>query len=138
MKTNSQIGLWLDHSQAHFIDFSKGPAVVETTYSNIESQVRFRGEEGAGTRLGNNRFSINEHHLHNRKQELLHTYYHMLADRLKKYDNILLFGATHAKDELYNRLKDDKAFADKSITVKRTDHLTENQMIAEAKKFFNL
>ena len=62
----------------------------------------------------------------------------MLTDRLKNYDDIFLFGSTSAKDELYNKLKSDKHFADKTIKVKPADHLTENQMVAEVKKFFSL
>lgn len=135
---NKKIGVWLDHSKAHFIDFSKGPAVVETAYSDKESQVRFSGERGTGTQMGNRRSTNSEHHQHNREQEHMHEYYTLLIDRLKNYDDIFLFGSTTAKDELYNKLKSDKHFTGKSITVKPADHLTENQMIAEGKKFFNL
>ncbi len=133
-----KVGVWLDHSQAHFIDFSKGPASVETAYSDKESQLRFKGEIGSGSQLGNNRSTNSEHHTHNREQEFMHEYYNMLSDRLKNYDEIFLFGSTTAKDELYNKLKSDKQFVEKIINVKSADRLTENQMIAEAKKFFNL
>jgi hypothetical protein len=135
---NKKVGVWLDHSKAYFVDFSKGPAVIETVYSDKETQMRFGGEHGNGTQMGKHRSTNNEHHQHNREQEHMHEYYHILADRLKNYDDIFLFGSTTAKDELYNNLKDDKHFAEKSITVKPADHLTENQMVAEAKKFFNL
>lgn len=133
-----KVGVWLDHSQAHFIDFSKGPVVVETAFSDKEMQVRFSGEQGTGTKLGNKRSTNSEHHQHNREQEHLHEYFNMLADRLKNYDDIFLFGSTTAKDELYNKLMADKQFNSKTINVKSADHLTENQMIAETKKFFNL
>ena len=140
MKNNldRKTGVWLDHSQAHFIDVSKGPAIVVTIYSDKESQVRFSGEEGTGTRLGNNRSTNSEHHKHNRQQDIMQEYYRVLADRLKNFDDIFLFGSTTAKDELYNKLKADKQFADKTINVRPADHLTENQMVAEVKKFFNL
>lgn len=140
MKNNldRKVGVWLDHTQAHFIDLSKGPAIVETTYSDKESQVRFGGETGSATRLGNNRSTNNEHHQHNREQAHMKEYYNLLTDRLKNYDDIFLFGSTTAKDELYNKLKEDKHFADKTINVRPADHLTENQMVAEVKKFFNL
>lgn len=137
-KPDKKVGVWLDHSQAHFIDFTKGSASIETAYSDKETQVRFAGEHGTGTQMGNNRSTNSEHHQHNREQENMHEYYNMLAGRLKNYDDIFLFGSTTAKDELYNKLKVDKHFAEKSITVKPADHLTENQMVAEARKFFNL
>jgi peptide subunit release factor 1 (eRF1) len=140
MKTNfdRKTGVWVDHSQAHFIDLSEGPAIVETVYSDKESQVRFKGETGGGTQLGNKRSTNSEHHTHNREQEIMQEYYHLLMDRLKNYDDIFLFGSTTAKDELYNHLKVDKHFSDKIINVRSADHLTENQMVAEVKKFFNV
>ena len=128
----------MDHSLAHFIDFTKGLPVVETVYSAQEEQVRFKGESGSATKLGNHRSSNSESHLHNRAQQLKQEYYKVLSDRLKNYDDILLFGSTKAKEELYNQLKKDRVFEAKSITVKSADHLTENQMIAEVKKFFDL
>ena len=140
MKNNTakKVGVWLDHAQAHFIDFSKGPASVETAFSEKESQMRYRGETGTGVQLGNNRSTNTEHHQHNREQELMHEYYNMLSDRLKNYDDIFLFGCGTAKDELYNKLKADKHFAEKIMNVRAADYLTENQMVAEARKFFNL
>jgi len=137
-KLEKKVGVWLDHTQAHFIDFSKGSAVVETAYSHKETQVRFSGEHGTGIEMGNNRSTNNEHHQHNREQKHMHEYYNMLTDRLKYYDDIFIFGSTTAKDELYNKLKGDKQFDEKSIVVQPADHLSENQMLATAKKYFNL
>ena len=133
-----RIGVWLDHTKAHFIDLSKGPAVVETAFSNKESEVRYEGETGNGTLLGNNRATNNESHTHNRAQEIMKEYYHVLSDRLKGYDDILLFGPTSAKDELFNKLNADKHFAEKNIRVEAADRLTENQMVAKVESYFNV
>jgi hypothetical protein len=140
MKNNidKKVGIWLDHTKAHFIYLSKEPAVLETTFSNRESQVRVPGETSTGMPVGKNRYTNNEHHQHNREQKHMNEYYAMLSDRLKSYDDIFIFGSTTAKEELYNRLKADKHFGDKTINVRPADHLTENQMVAEVKKFFNL
>ena len=137
-KIDKKIGLWLDHSKAHFIDMSKGPAIVETAYSEREINVRTKGEGADGTLLGNNRATNNENHKHNHDRMVMNEYYHLLSDRLQSYDTIYLFGPTSAKDELYNKLKEDKHFALKAITVTSADHLTENQMVAAVKKFFGL
>jgi hypothetical protein len=136
-KTDKKIGVWLDHSKAHFIDISMGPVSVETAFSNQESEVRFKGESATGTLLGNNRSTHSEYHKHNREREITGEYYRMLSDRLKNYDNILLFGPTSAKDELYNKLSADKHFTSKTVKVEPADQLTENQMIAKVKKFFS-
>jgi stalled ribosome rescue protein Dom34 len=135
-KSDKKIGLWLDHSKAHFIDIGRGPAIVETAYSDKETNVRIKGEYADGTLLGNNRATNNENHKHNRERMIMDEYYRLLADRLSGYDNILLFGPTSAKDELYNKLSQDKHFAGKAIAVAPAGQLTENQMVASVKKFF--
>jgi len=131
-----KVGVWLDHAQAHFVDLSKGPAIVETAFSDQESQLRNKGESGTGNKLGNYRSTNNENHRHNREKELKHEYFKMLSDRLKNFDDILLFGPTTAKDELHNVLKADKQFNGKKIDVKAADQMTENQMVAEVKGWF--
>jgi hypothetical protein len=140
MKDNldRKIGIWLDHAQAHFIDFSKGPVIIETAYSNRQSQGQLRGETNGGEQTGHVRASMNENHINNRDKGILQDYYKMLSDRLKNYDDIFLFGSSTAKDELFNKLKIDKQFAEKNIQVKQSGFLTENQMIAEVRKYFNL
>jgi hypothetical protein len=137
--TGKKIGVWLDHAKAYFIDAAKQPALVETAYSGEESQVRIKGEHGGdGAKLGNNRSTNSEYHKHNRQEDIMNKYYELLADRLKNYDDIYLFGPTLAKDELYNHLKTNKHFSDKIINVAPADQLTENQMVAQVKHFFNL
>jgi hypothetical protein len=137
IKTAKRIGLWLDHAKAHFIDISKGPEIVETAFSDQESELRYKGESGNGTLLGNNRATNNEHHKHNREKLIMDEYYRMLTDRLQHYDDILLFGPTSAKDELHNKLNADKRFKDKSITIAPADQLSEKQMVAKVKSFFS-
>ncbi|HRH66701.1 MAG TPA: hypothetical protein PLU53_10430 [Bacteroidia bacterium] len=132
-----KIGLWLDHSKAHFVDVSKESATVETTYSDKETQIRIHGEGADGIRLGNNRSTNNEYHTHTREQEITREYYKTLSARLRNYDEILLFGSSGAKDELYNILKADQHFSGKTIKTEAADQLTENQMIARVKSYFN-
>ncbi|MBL0308139.1 MAG: hypothetical protein IPP77_00095 [Bacteroidetes bacterium] len=137
-KTEQQIGLWLDHTKAHFIDVSNGTPVMETVFSDKESQVRIEGEGSDGARLGNHRATNNEIRKHNRDRDIMNDYFKMLANRLMAYDDIFLFGPTTAKDQLYNHLKESKSFTAKTINIQSAGHLTENQMVAEVKKFFNL
>lgn len=136
--SNKRIGLWLDHSQAHFIDISKGPAGIETTFADARQHEHFKGETGTGTKLSNTRSTDNEHHVHNIEREVLNRYYKVLAGRLKNYDDIYLFGPTSAKDEFHNFIKADKAFEKKTVNVESCDKLTENQLVARVKHFFNL
>ena len=49
---------------------------------------------------------------------------------------ILLFGPTLAKTELSNFLSEKKLFASKSIVQKNSDKMTENEMVALVRKYF--
>ncbi len=133
-----KIGLCLDHADAHFIDITTEPATITTVHSSQESQLRTPGESGDGMSLGNNRSTNNEHQKHNREQDIMHHYYKILADRLREYDTIFLFGPTKAKDELNNILTEDQHFKLKHIKVESTDKLTENQMVAKVREHFSI
>ena len=137
-KNDKAIGLWLDHVKAYFVDLNKGPAIVETLYSAKDTNLRIPGESGDGTHLGDGRSTNNEYHKHNRLQEQMDEYYKILVSRLEGYDDIYLFGPTTAKDELYNILRANKHFASKTINVEPAEQLTENQLVAKVKHFFNV
>ena len=137
-KADKKIGVWLDHVKAHFVDLNKGPAIVETIFSAKDTNLRIPGESGDGTRLGDNRSTNNEYHKHNRLQEQIDEYYRILTNRLESYDDIYLFGPTTAKDELNNILKANKHFAAKTINIEPSEQLTENQLVAKVKHFFNV
>ena len=51
-------------------------------------------------------------------------------------DEVLLFGPTNAKTELYNLLKEDRHFNKHEIDIETSDNLTENQMRAFVKEHF--
>ncbi len=136
--TIRQIGIWLDHAEAHFIHPEHKAEEIETTNSSMESQVRHRGEGADGTLLGGYRASNNEHHKHQRKQNALHQYYKELQEKLMPYDEIYLFGPGLAKNELHNLLNEDKHFESKKIQVETADHLSENEMKVHVMKHFNV
>ena len=135
----NQIAVWLDHSKAQFIAYSdEGTYLLETVESPYERRPRIDGEGSDVTRFGaNTYFSNNEDRKHNRLRNELNSYFKELEDRLAKYDDILLFGPTNAKDQLYNRLSANKAFSGKNILIESVGNLTENQTMAFARIFFN-
>jgi hypothetical protein len=137
-KPIKKIGLWLDHADAHFIEIENGNEHFVTAHSGKESLLRFKGESGNGTKMGNFRSSNNEHHEQMREHEILSDYYKDIEKRLQNYDEIFIFGATTAKDELTNLLRENKHFDGKLIHTESSDHLTRNQMIARVRAFFKL
>jgi len=82
-------------------------------------------------------YGKNESLKHNKKQKQLSEYFGTLTNVIKDYKEVLLFGPTDAKNELFNSLKADRLFSDIKIEVKNADNLTENQMHAFVKEYFD-
>ena len=56
---------------------------------------------------------------------------------VKNYDEVILFGPTDAKVELFNILKADQHFDKIKIDIKQADKMTENQQHAFVKDHFS-
>jgi len=78
----------------------------------------------------------NEKFMHNKEQQLQSSYYKKLSDVIKKYQEVVLFGPTDAKNELLNLLKVDHLFANIKIEVKDTDKMSAIKMHDFVKEYF--
>lgn len=125
MMTNKKyLGIWMDHSVAHFIEYSNDS-------TPIENEDLILSQEDKNTVASDSESTIQ--HKENQKQG---EFYKKLADVIKDYDEVLLFGPTDAKVELHNILKEDHHFDDIKMDIKSSDHLTQNQEIAFVKAHF--
>jgi len=125
MKPQKKIGICMDHSIANIIEF---------TPDRIEKQViasKFTHEEKLDT------IGRSEHVMHNKEQHQQAEFYKKLADIILKYNDVLLFGQTEAKTELYNTIKDNHLFEKINIKIKYTDKQTENQQNAFVRDYFS-
>jgi stalled ribosome rescue protein Dom34 len=123
--TRKKIGIWMDHSIAHLMEYSNNPFEIKTIESNFTHQEKV------------NSFLKGEIHMHNKEQQEQAKYYKKLIDVIKKYKEVILFGPTNAKEELYNVLNADNRFGDVKIQVKQTDKMTQKQQHAFVKDFFS-
>jgi hypothetical protein len=126
MKNKQQVGIFMDHSNAHIMEFTVDP--IETT--TIESTFTHQVKEDT--------LEKSEYLMHNKEQHQQAAFYKKLCDVIKHYDAVLLFGPTEAKVELFNILKADNAFEKINITIMQADKMTENQQHAFVKDFFTL
>ncbi len=124
MKIKKHLGIWMDHSNAHLLDASNEQMVATTIKSAFTHQEKERT------------LNKGEYMMHNAEQQEQHAYYKELGDAIKKYDSILLFGPTKAKEELVNILKQDRHFEKIKIDVKHADKMTENQQHAFVRNHF--
>lgn len=119
-----RLGIWMDHSSARLMDDTTG--IIEI--STIDSL--FTHDEKTDS------IDKSESVMHHKEQHELAAYFKQLADVIKNYDDVLLFGATQAKTELYNILKGDHHFEKIRIEVRPSDKLTLNQQEAFVKNYF--
>jgi stalled ribosome rescue protein Dom34 len=122
MKTQKNLGIWMDHSTANLIYLNSNK------HSQILSEFTFDTKEEALIR--------GENVMHNKRQQMHEAYYKNIADTILKFDNVLLFGPTNAKTELHNYLNTDLHFKDIKIEVKSADKMTDNQQEAFVKQHF--
>lgn len=115
----------MDHASAHLMEFSADQIATNI----IESQ--FTHQEKT------NSMGKSENLMHNKEQHQQSEFYKKLGGVIIKYDEVVLFGPTDAKAELFNILKADHNFAKIKIEVKQADKMTENQQHAFVKKHFS-
>lgn len=134
----NHIAVWMDHSIAKLI-YPKGNEnyAVENLISPHDIHPREDGQGPDHTSLGNYRESNNEYSRNHKEMEELHEFYHALRKVLGKYDEILLFGPTKAKEEFLNIILNDKSFNGKRISIENSDKLSDHQLISYVKKYFS-
>ena len=115
MTTRGSLGIWMDHSNAHLTEFTVDPMktiVHGSDFSHADKEQAL---------------SKNENLMHNKEQHQQAKYYKQLGEKIINYDEVVLFGPTNAKAELFNFLKADHRFEKVKITVKQTDKMTEHE-----------
>ena len=123
MKTQKNLGVWMDHSTAILID------MISKKNHSISSKFTFETKEEALNR--------SENLMHNKRQQMHEAYYKEIGDEILKYDHVLLFGPTNAKSELHNYLNKSLHFKDVRIDIESADQMSDNQKDAFVKHHFN-
>jgi stalled ribosome rescue protein Dom34 len=124
MKTEKKIGVYLDHAQAHFINFQHESENIDAINSDFD---HFEKEKS---------LSKSESGMHSKEQQDLSFFFRKIAKVIMNYDDVLLFGPTDAKVELFNYLRTEHEYDKIKMEVKNTDKLTENQKLEFVKNHF--
>ena len=108
-----RLGIWMDHSNAHLIEFSDQVKKTEIISSN------FTYEDKVET------LKRSESEMHHKENQKLTTYYKNLAEVIDTFDEVLLFGPTDAKVELFNFLKENYKYDNIEIVIKNSDKMSD-------------
>ena len=124
MTATNKLGIWMDHASANIIEYPSDSKEIKT----IESE--FTHDEKELT------LSKSERMMHNKEQHEQKDYYRKLGELIIKYDDVILFGTTDAKVELFNYIRKDNRYANIKVEIEKTDKKTENQQRAFVKEYF--
>ena len=125
MTTAKNLGIWMDHSSANLMELTIDPIETKTIESKFTHQAKEQSQ------------SKSENLMHNKEQHQQSEYYKKLGEVIKNYEEVILFGPTDAKVELFNTLKADHHFEKIKIEIKQTDKMTENQQHAFVREYFS-
>jgi stalled ribosome rescue protein Dom34 len=124
MKTAKYLGIWMDHQDANLIEFTDEPMVTKTISSDFT-----HGEKEQILKRSENL-------MHRKEQSEQAAYYRTLGDVIINYNQVVLFGPTDAKTELYDSLKENALFSDIKFELIPTDKMTKNQQHAFVREYF--
>jgi hypothetical protein len=129
-----QLGLWLDHKKAIFVDYSNNEE-VETIESEVEPKTKEAG--GARARQPYAPQTVSEEsHTDERYRHELKKYYDGVIKKLSEADQIYIFGPGPAKKELKNSLQKMREFKDKDLEVSSADYITLPQIREKVRNYF--
>jgi hypothetical protein len=75
--------------------------------------------------------------MHNKEQQQQSEYYKKLADIIRKFQDVVLFGPTSAKVELLNLLRADHQFEHVTLNIKESEKMTQNEQHAFVREYFS-
>lgn len=124
MKTIKKLGIWMDHANAHLIEFSDEVKPTETISLDFNNQDK------------DETLQRSESEMHNKQQQKQNAYYKKLAAISKDFAEVVLFGPTNAKSELFNSLRQNHQFDNIKIEVINADKMTDKQQHEFVRDYF--
>ena len=128
-------GLWVDHEKAIIVSLIDGSHKVTHVESDIEGRFRLKGGSRSNTPYGI-QSATSESKRDFRYSKHLNIYFQHIIDLLKDAKHIFIFGPGEAKIELKKEIEKNNVFLDKISDIETTDKLTEPQIVAKVKKYF--
>ncbi|MDP4205553.1 MAG: hypothetical protein Q8859_06110 [Bacteroidota bacterium] len=130
-----QIGIWIDTEKAVIISLAENEHSVNTINSSIEGRLRIPGDTRDLTKVGCH-FLNDEGKKEKRLKKELDAYFHNIAKEIKDADDITVFGPSSRKIEFEKFIKTDTSLAPKIKSIENADKMSENQMIAWVKRYY--
>ncbi|RXP63546.1 hypothetical protein EC396_01715 [Lutibacter sp. HS1-25] len=134
MKKN--IGIWIDSNQAIIVKLSSKEPSIKKIESNIDFRERIPGESKKYGRFGG-QYITYEKNKENRQKEQTNLYFKNLLKEISNCNSVVLFGPSTMKIQFQTEIQNNKQIADKLLGVFNSDSISENQIVAWVKDFYN-
>jgi len=136
METKNNTGVWIDSEQAIIVKLNNGQEKLEKITSGIVGRERIDGEGKQYTRMGTHFFTFEKRDEEKRNHHL-NDYFKNVIEKIKDADSILIFGPAETKNGLQKAILKKKELSSRLVKVEAEDHLTDNQVKAKVRSFFN-
>ncbi len=130
------IGIWLDKEKAFVVTLENTHESLVKIPSNME---HFRPHGGSGTRFkGGPQDVVQDSKYLEREKHQFKSYFKSIIEEIKDADALVIFGPAEANEKLNKELQNNyKSLGAKVKDVVKADSMTDNQIIAWVKAFFN-
>ena len=130
-------GIWIDKDKAHIVTIENGVETYNTVLSNVD---HYKPHGGSGTRLkGGPQNVVQDSKYLERENHQLKQYYNSIASEIKNTDALVIYGPGNTNEKLRKELHENhKSLSKKIKGVKKADNMTDNQVKALVRDFFEL
>ena len=138
MKNKPFVGVWMDHREA-FLFWADSQADIRIQHVKSEYQETAEPVDRAGGGPRGVQGPVFVHaSVERRRKEQLNHYYKQIVHILHTASEIYVFGPGLAKRELARTVQGHDDLADCLKAVENADHMTQPQMAARVREFFQL
>jgi hypothetical protein len=130
-----QMGIWIDHKEAILVSLLDARTTIERIESHAESHFRPSGGwKASGTSVAQS--VAKEQTADQRRKHQFRNFYQEVIARAEKVNTLYILGPGEAKIEFAKEIQKIKGQPEKIAAVEACDSLTDNQIVAQVKSFF--
>ena len=124
MGVPKKMGIWMDYSIAYLTEFTSNSfEIIKVEPTSFDSTKLYPIKTLAL--------------LLEKRDRFLQNYYYKIANKIKNYDRIIIFGTSNAKNEFFDVLSEDERFLKTKIEITNTDKMDPAEQKDFIKKYFS-
>ena len=130
-----KMGVWMDKRQAKIISIEGGGKILTTIQSGIEE---YHPKGGSGTKVkGGPQDVVQDGKYLEREKHQMKSYFEKVVNSLGEVHALVVFGPSQTGQKFVDELLDHhKNFHGKIAGLERSDTMTDNQLVAWVREFF--